>query len=358
MIEPNKGLEEATGVLRAVAAGGDAAALGALGKHLLVHHPDRVREGMEALLAATRAGNGEAAHIVAVYLAEGVGFAQSWPSALGLLQRSADLGFQPAQRELAFLAGLSPGKVIDIAPLLISPPARAVSADPRIFAIDGFASPAICDWLAALGLPLLKPATTYDPASGVQRTEAGRTNSDCHLILPHSDLVLAAMRQRIANAVSLPLRYFEVTTMLHYRPGQEFAHHHDFLDDALPGYAQEIAAGGQRVLTFLLYLNDGFEGGETDFPLAGVRYKGAKGDAVFFWNVTPDGALDRLTLHAGLPTSSGEKNLLSQWVRTRRSESMHPAGFVRALQREHRDADLEVFARGGAHVIGAGHESR
>ena len=328
-LESEGRMEEATGVLRGAAARGDAAAVGALGKHLMVHRPDCAREGIEALLAATSAGNGESAHIVAVFVAEGVGFTQSWPSALGLLQRSADLGWEPAQRELAFLAGLSTHEAatrrdwsalrerVDVAPLLASPPARAIPAGPRIFAVDGFASPSICDWLVELGRPWLKSATTYDPATGVQRYETGRTNSDCHLVLPYSDLVFAAMRARISNAVGLPLRFFEVSTMLQYRPGQEFAKHYDFLDDTLPGYAQEIAQGGQRVLTFLLYLNDGFEGGETDFPLAGVRYKGRKGDAVFFWNVMPDGALDRRTLHAGLPTTSGEKSLLSQWVRNR-----------------------------------------
>jgi prolyl 4-hydroxylase len=225
--------------------------------------------------------------------------------------------------------GLSPGEAathrdwnalrerVDVAPLLASPPARALPTGPRIFAVDGFASASLCDWLVELGRPRLKPATTYDPATGVQRYESGRTNSDCHLVLPYSDLVLAAIRARIANAIALPLKFFEASTILHYVPSQEFAKHYDFLDDTLPGYAQEIAQSGQRVLTFLLYLNDGFEGGETDFPLAGVRYKGAKGDAVFFWNVTPDGALDRRTLHAGLPTTSGEKYLLSQWVRDR-----------------------------------------
>ena len=57
--------------------------------------------------------------------------------------------------------------------------------------------------------------------------------------------------------------------------------------------------------------------GETDFPLARTKYRGRKGDALFFWNVLPDGSVDRQTLHAGLPPTSGEKWLLSQWVRNR-----------------------------------------
>jgi prolyl 4-hydroxylase len=255
-----------------------------------------------------------------------VGFRQSWEAALGALQHSAELGWRAAQRELAFLAGAEHldgsdwnqvcGKV-DIASWLAAPPARELSASPRIAAAERFASPATCDWLMGLARPFLKRAEIYDPATGGSHYESTRTNSDCHLILPHSDLVLALLRGRMANLTGIAMKNFEVPTFLRYLPFEEFRPHHDFLDDGLPGYAKEVAKGGQRVLTLLLYLNDGFEGGETDFPLVRVRFKGRKGDALFFWNVLPDGTLDRRTLHAGLPPLSGEKWLLSQWVRNR-----------------------------------------
>ena len=69
--------------------------------------------------------------------------------------------------------------------------------------------------------------------------------------------------------------------------------------------------------TFLIYLNDDYEGGETDFPMLSWRYRGRKGDALVFWNVSPQGHVERKLLHAGLPPTSGEKWLLSQWVRDR-----------------------------------------
>ncbi len=328
-LESEGRVAEAAEILRRAASSGDIAAVAALGKHLLIHRPDLAREAMQAVLAAAGGGHGESNHIVAVFVAEGVGFQQNWQSALGLLQRSAEQGWLPAQRELVLLAGSSPPEAaacgdwkalrerVDVAALLAPPRPRAIPAGPRIFAAEAFARPAMCDWLIELARPWLKSATTYDPATGIQRHESGRTNSDCHLVLPRSDLVLAFLRARIANLVGLPVKFFEVPTMLHYLPSQEFAVHHDFLDDTQPGYAKEVAEGGQRVLTFLLYLNDGFEGGETDFPIAGVRYKGGKGDALFFWNVLPDSTLDRRTLHAGLPPKTGEKWLLSQWIRNR-----------------------------------------
>ena len=75
--------------------------------------------------------------------------------------------------------------------------------------------------------------------------------------------------------------------------------------------------------TFLLFLNEEFEGGETTFPAAGLSFRGRTGDALFFANVTRDGRPDPLTLHAGRPPTSGEKWILSQWIRER-----PPAGSV------------------------------
>jgi hypothetical protein len=65
----------------------------------------------------------------------------------------------------------------------------------------------------------------------------------------------------------------------------------------------------------LVYLNDDYEGGETEFPRLGLRYKGKTGDALVFWNVSQTGELERDSVHAGLPVTSGQKWLLSKWVR-------------------------------------------
>lgn len=309
--------------LRRAAANGDGNSLTALAKHVLLHRPDLAREGLSAAAAAVKAGNGEAAHLLSVFIAAGIGFRPDWQVALNALLHSAELGWPPAQQELRLLAG-GPGSdwkrlraMIDPAAWLTSPAPHPVLASPRIFSITNFASPAICDWLIAISRPHMQPAMTYDPAGGGTHYESSRTNSACHLVLPHSDLVTAFIRGRMANATGITVQFFEITTFLHYRPGQRFSAHHDFLDDALPGYTQQVAEQGQRVLTFLLYLNDDFTGGETEFPLVGLRHRGRRGDALFFWNVHPDGSLDRQTLHAGLPPVTGEKWLLSQWVRNR-----------------------------------------
>ena len=161
------------------------------------------------------------------------------------------------------------------------------------------------------------PATTIDIYNGDARSDQSRTNSHYNFPIADTDFVLLFLRARIAQATGAPHGAFEHTTMLHYRVGEQFFPHFDYLDPNLPGYRDELRDGGQRALTFLVYMNDGFDGGATDFPAAGQRYKGNKGDALFFWNVDWDGTPDPRTLHAGMPPSAGEKWLLSQWIRDR-----------------------------------------
>ena len=166
-----------------------------------------------------------------------------------------------------------------------------------------------------------------------------RDNTECHFPVDEGDLILQFLRSRIAAVTELFVTGMEAPSVLHYTPGQRFLPHYDFLDEVHPGHEAEIAEGGQRVLTFLLSLNDDYEGGETQFPILGKRYRGRKGNALFFWNVEPDGTPDKRVLHAGLPPTLGEKWMLSQWIRgpllsahafrnpaSRRSACRSPAG--------------------------------
>ena len=65
----------------------------------------------------------------------------------------------------------------------------------------------------------------------------------------------------------------EGPTVLHYAAGQEITNHFDFLNTEMPNYEDELSRRGQRVITFLIYLNDDYGGGETEFPELGVRHK-------------------------------------------------------------------------------------
>ena len=322
--------------LRRAAATGDLKAKAALGHHLLTQPPANIAEGMKIIAAASEEGSGEAAYLMALSTAAGNPVPQSWRIALDFLQRAAELGHGIARMELALLAhdsdlveAIAKGanvpagtwerlrKKFDVREWIIVPKPRWTSPELRIGIAERFVTPAICHWLVEKSRPHLKLAQTDDPMTGTPRYGNNRTNSSAEFAFEDTGFILHLVRARISAATGPPAMAMEGSAVLHYAPGQQFFPHYDFLNIAEPGYARQVAEYGQRVLTFLIYLNEDFEGGETDFPKLDWRYKGRTGDALFFWNVLPNGQTDERMLHAGLPPASGEKFLFSQWVRGR-----------------------------------------
>jgi prolyl 4-hydroxylase len=321
--------------LRSAAATGSPDANRALAQVLLTRPPYALAEAAAAVLAAAKGGDADAAHCAAMLAGEGYSLPQDWHAALDHLQRAAELGSARAWAELVALAkesalalaaadGRAPPDVwrqlrngIDIEAWLAVPPAHMLAEGPRIGVVEGFLPEALCDWLIARAAPDIARAQTIDKSRGDLRDDDSRSNSAMNFNLWQSDLLLLITRARLARVLGRAPGDLEATAVLHYSPGEYYREHFDFLDPALPGYAREVAARGQRIATFLVYLNDGFAGGETDFPELALRYKGAKGDALFFWNVDEAGAPERRTRHAGLAPSQGEKWLLSNWVRDR-----------------------------------------
>jgi prolyl 4-hydroxylase len=267
------------------------------------------------LTAAAEQGDAEAAALMATLEAMGVAGPQSWERAIDWLRRAAALGSQSARAQLALLGRGS--EAVDIDALITPPPKRSLSDAPRIRVIEGFATPAECDWVMARADGRLSPAKVVDPRSGVDIPHPDRTNKEIELDLAAMDVVIQVLRARIATATNLPVPVFEPAHVMRYSVGEEFRPHFDFLTDDAEGWAAQLRQYGQRIATFLLYLNDDFEGGETDFPSTGISHRGGRGDALFFANVDPSGAPDRSTLHAGRPPTRGEKWILSQWIRDR-----------------------------------------
>ncbi|HET9394651.1 MAG TPA: 2OG-Fe(II) oxygenase, partial [Nitrospiraceae bacterium] len=135
--------------------------------------------------------------------------------------------------------------------------------------------------------------------------------------LTETDLIVAVVQEKLARLASLPMHWHEPSNLLHYRPGQEYQPHYDFIDPRAPAFRDELMVLGQRVATCLVYLNDDFDGGETAFPRLGWKYRGRPGDMLLFQNLVANGQPDFSSLHAGLPPTRGEKWLLSLWIRNR-----------------------------------------
>jgi hypothetical protein len=292
-----------------------------------------VQRAAALLEAASTAGHADASERLALVEALGSARPPDWDRALDLLALAAAQGSQLAQQQLLLLAddAIDPEVPSEAGADFWESVRRRVPLDrrmqpgeksslsdhPRIRLIKRFATGAECRWLISLTRPRLAPATVFDKATGEQICDQSRDNSFFVLRIGEMNVLTEVLRQRIAAATQLPVPLFEPSQVLHYAVGQRFKAHYDFLDPNNPAYRETLARFGQRVATFLIYLNDGYQGGETSFPAISLNYSAEEGDALFFANVTQEGAPDPKTLHAGLPPTSGEKWVFSQWIRDR-----------------------------------------
>ena len=294
-----------------------------------------LRGDIARIADAAERGEPEAAYVMAILVASGIGFPQDLKGSLVHLQQAAENGHRAAQSELAALVGnwrlvsdIDAGRdasaswaqlraAVNVDAWIRIPDGQIFSQEPRIATVKGYVSRPVCDWLIALGKPRLKSAEVYDAESGALRSDRNRTNRAAPLGLDAIDMVTAFVRARISALANVSIGGLEVSQILHYRVGEEFAEHCDYLDVSNPGHARDVARNGQRALTVLIYLNDDYDGGDTAFPALGRAFKGRTGDALVFWNLTPEGAPDWRTRHIGTAPTSGEKWLFSQWIRIR-----------------------------------------
>lgn len=289
-----------------------AASATALAKRMLVgngvkQEPER---GVALLASAVQEDDADALCTMATLVAAGVwGVRQSWPDALHHLHRAAALGSADAKAQLGFI-GESPESFVAFAP-----PTK-VCESPRIWTAERFADPALCAWLIGRGLGRFKPALMRRTATGNSEALASRTCSDFVFDILDGGVVMLLLRIKISRITAIPMPNLEPPQIFHYAVGQEIKAHYDFLFDGERGYGRGGDYRGDRLVTFLMYLNDGYGGGELEFVKAGYRYKGRAGDAVFFAGQR-DGKPDWQSLHAAGPVTRGEKFILSQWIHDR-----------------------------------------
>jgi hypothetical protein len=323
--------DDAVNALARATQDGDLDAMTELGKRLVVGEkgPLLPADGAGLITDAAKNGHAEAACRLATLTALGAHVKQSWSDALGLLAFAAERGSESARGQLQALAGrtadagdgaehwLHLAQSIDVRYWVTPPPGQTLCADPLVRVYPQFATDSVCAWLIEQARPNLRRALIYDPVGGKDIADHMRTNSAAGFDLIHADVVQAAVQWRMSVSVGAPIAHMEGPTVLHYAVGEQITNHYDFVNPRIPNYQTEIEKRGQRMVTFLVYLNDDYEGGETDFPEIGLRYHGAKGNGIFFTNALPNGQPDLRMVHAGLPPKNNEKWIMSQFIRNR-----------------------------------------
>jgi hypothetical protein len=313
---------EALEVLRIASKQGDTGAMSDLGHRLLIgdRAPKLPKHALTILVEAASRDEPRALGRMAALTAGGAYVKQDWAGALQLLGRAASAGDPGAQGQLASLQTtdapapdwMTVASRVDWQQWL--QPAPQIQLHENVRRISGLASPSVCRWLIGRAPGLLRPALVYDSVSRRDMVHQMRTNTMALFDYANVDVVQYLLQARMSKTCGYAMQNFEMPSVLHYSVGQQITPHFDFIDAQAADYAAQIREQGQRMITFLLYLNDDYEGGETTFPELGIVNRGTMGDGLYFINAYPDLKPDRRMLHTGSPPTTGEKWIVTQFI--------------------------------------------
>ncbi len=317
---------EAMEALKRASLQGDHIAMTELAHRLLVgdRAPKSPKHAIYFLGEAAKAGEARALARIAALTAAGAYVQQDWQQALRLLGQAAAAGDAAAQGQLVCLqpsdAPPAPWQAMaERVPLNYWLQAAGEERlHENVRRVPALAPLSVCNWLIGRAQGRLEPALVYDSISGKDELHEMRTNTLAPFDYATFDVVQFLVQARMSLTCGYPMQHFEAPSILHYDVGQQIKPHFDFIDAKASNYAEQISLLGQRMVTFLLYLNEDYEGGETTFPELGIVHRGATGGGLYFINAHADLSPDRRMRHTGSPPLRGEKWIISQFIVSKR----------------------------------------
>lgn len=181
----------------------------------------------------------------------------------------------------------------------------------NIWVKDDFVTDEECKYIIDLSETVFQPSKLM----GEENYVGYGRNSRSAFLQFREDKVLNDIRTRASKLINLPESHFEFFQCVSYDIGQEFQHHFDSFPEHTPAGKKQIEEWGQRKYTLLVYLNDDFEGGETNFLYLGMNIKPKRRSVLVFKNIDDDNKVIRDSFHAGLPVTNGRKYAMNIWAR-------------------------------------------
>jgi prolyl 4-hydroxylase len=178
--------------------------------------------------------------------------------------------------------------------------------------VPGFLNAGECEHLIEVMGTALRPSTIVDSDGSDPGFRTGRS---CDLGLLN-DPQTAEIDIRICRYLGISPSYSESLQGQYYLPGEVFKAHTDWFNEGSEGLNYGGSTTNQRTWTFMIYLNDVEEGGETDFVNVGHAVRPRCGDAVFWNNLYPNGAVNPDVLHCSREFRSGFKAVVTKWFRS------------------------------------------
>lgn len=184
----------------------------------------------------------------------------------------------------------------------------------KIYEFPNFLTDEECEHIINIARPNMKKSKVICEGGVHCNKNESRTSSNT-FIGDDVDPLVNDITKRISEKVGISSKHFENLQVVHYKGGEQYKPHWD----ACVGEGmcdKFIQNGGDRYATFILYLNDDFEEGETEFPLINIKVKPERGKGVLFYNLDDDNVTYKeSSMHAGLPPKNGEKWMCNKWIR-------------------------------------------
>jgi prolyl 4-hydroxylase len=182
----------------------------------------------------------------------------------------------------------------------------------KVVELPGFLTPEQCDHLIRIARQKgVEDSHVYEgDRDAVDHT--ARISKQAWLTATDDDIVRDITR-RIAIIVQRPVEKQESMQIVYYEKGGKYDPHFDACNGDSE-FCDRLNEGGPRRTTFLIYLNDGFVGGETRFPEIDRVVVPEKGKAIMFHNVDRNGEIIPEALHGGNPVIDGQKWIANVWI--------------------------------------------
>lgn len=173
-----------------------------------------------------------------------------------------------------------------------------------IFKIENFLTKEECDEIIKeIDKSELNLSATQEGNNKV--INSNRTSKTCYF---KNNKLIDDLEIRVAKSIGINDKYSEGVQAQKYEVGNEFKLHTDYLSNLF----QE---GNQRTYTYMIYLNDVEEGGDTTFPYTYLNFKPKTGTALIWNNLNKDGSGNIYTHHQGKPIIKGSKYILTIWFK-------------------------------------------
>lgn len=182
----------------------------------------------------------------------------------------------------------------------------------ELFGVPLFFGDGECERLMAMIDEVARPSPTFDEGYG--RTHRTSFSGD----MDPNDPFVKMLHRRMDDLLGVDDSFGETMQGQRYQPGQEFKAHHDWFDTTQPYWTPEVARGGQRSWTLMVYLNAVEAGGNTDFTRVDLSIPPQRGTLIAWNNALEDGSPNPDTLHAGTPVERGVKYVITRWYRGRK----------------------------------------